>query len=153
MWKVLLVLLPLALPSVKAYDDPTHAQLCVESCMDALGEIIFGTTVETDDYYTGYCEDTLRWSSAYVCTERYCSPQEIKTGLSYLQLACDEVNLPIPSYDGILANFTDEDLKALRVIEFQEVPADEIVNNTLVPSPVLFHRSYRSWVSTLLISE
>lgn len=148
MWKDLLVLIPLVLPSARSANWPADSQICLIACQDSLGSVTFGTTVSTDDYYTGYCEDTLRFHSTYTCGQQYCSPREIKSGLASFQETCDEVDLPIPSYDDFLANYAAEYLKKVPMIAYDDV-FEETVNNTVVPNQELFDLAVKSWVSML----
>lgn len=118
------------------------------ACENSLDSVTFGTTVSTDDWYTGYCQDTLRFYSTYTCGQRYCSPEEIKSGLAVFQESCDEVDLPIPSYYDFLAKYTAEDLKTVPMVAHDDV-FEEAVNNTVIPNQELFDLAVRSWVSML----
>lgn len=153
MWKVLLLLLPMALPSVQAYEDPTRNDLCVIACVDCLYEVTFATTVTTDDYWTGWCTDTLLWESIYVCSTQYCTPRQIKGGRYILQSWCQEVDLSISSYDAIMANYTMEDIMAVRVFEHEEISAEEIVNSSVIPAKDYHDNAIQSEVSMISISE
>lgn len=144
MWKNLLVLVPLVLSSVQGGELlPANSQLCVLACQDSLGSVTFGTTVKTDDYYTGHCEDTLRFESTYICAHKHCSPREIKSGLEYLQVTCDMVHMAIPSYDEAVARYSMQETPTMA---YGDVFKDA-VNNTLVPDTELFDLGYRTWVS------
>jgi hypothetical protein len=156
MWKVLRVSLSLALLSIHVSGMPTWNDLCVAACEDSLWHIQFGTGVGFDDFWTGYCGDTLRFSSTFLCAKQRCSQREIESGLHYLQDYCDEAvvkGLTIPSYNEIVANFSDEDVKAIRRVNFDDIPADEIVNNTLQPTQELWDRAHQTWVSMLQVPE
>ena len=144
MWRNLLILAPLALPITRGAEWPSNSQLCFLACQDSLGAVTFGTTVSTDDYYTGYCEDTLRFQSTYLCARERCSPQEIESGLKSFQETCDRVHLTIPSYDEVIANYSAQEPPP--TIAYDDA-FEESVNNTLVPNDELFYLGYRSWVS------
>lgn len=144
MWRNLLILAPLALPIARGAEWPSNSQLCFLACQDSLGSVTFGTTASTDDYYTGYCEDTLRFQSTYRCARERCSPQEIESGLKSFQETCDIVHLTIPSYDEVIANYSAQEPS--KTIAYDDV-FEESVNNTLVPNDELFDLGYRSWVS------
>lgn len=142
----LLFLLSLISLSLQKYDGPNHAQICVTACEECFWDVTFGSTVATDDYYTGFCEDTYRYSSALLCSKFHCSAYEIKTGIDYIQSMCDKAHVELPSYDNVLANFTDESIKDVRVVGYHEITADEIINSTLLPTDDLFRLSYKTWV-------
>lgn len=144
MWSKLLILVPLVLPTAQGAEWPTNSQLCLLACQDSLGSVTFGTTTYTDDYYTGYCQDTLRFQSAYLCAQQHCSPQEIESGLKSFQETCDIVHLTIPSYDDVIANYSAQEPPP--TIAYGDV-FEESVNNTLVPNDELFDLGYRSWVN------
>ena len=59
---------------------------------------------------------------------------------------CDKAHVELPSYDNVLANFTDESIKDVRVVGYHEITADEIINSTLLPTDDLFRLSYKTWV-------
>lgn len=144
MWRNLLVLVPLVLPTARGAEWPSHSQLCLLACQDSLGSVVFGTTTDSDDYYTGYCEDTLRFQSTYRCGHQRCSPEEIESGLKSFQETCDIVHLTILPYDEVIANYSAQE--PAPAIAYDDV-FEESVNNTLVPNDELFDLSYRSWVS------
>lgn len=140
----LLILVPLVLPTVQGAEWPANSQLCLLACQDSLGSVTFGTTTSTDDYYTGYCQDYLRFQSAYLCARQRCSPQEIESGLNSFQETCDIVHLTILSFDEVMANYSTQDPPP--TIAYDDV-FEESVNNTVVPNDELFALGYRSWVS------
>ena len=147
MWQILLFFLSNGLLSVHGHTPPAGSQICLYACQESLWEVTFGTTVSTDDYYTGYCQDTLRFSSTYLCAKQLCSPHEIESGLEYIRHTCEEVDLPIPSFESTIANFSDEAIKDVRVVRQYEISAEEIINSTLLPSRELFDLAYRTNVS------
>lgn len=127
--------------------EPTHAQYCVTACNECFDSITFGTTVSTDDYYTGMCEDTLKWQSTYICAKLHCTPYQIKTGIDYVTDPCrTEVHVDTISYDAVMANYSDEAIQAMPILEFTTDWPTDIFNNTLVPSQELFDISYASLV-------
>lgn len=139
----LLVVLSLVSLSIQGNGLPKHAQICVSACQECFDEVTFGTTVSTDDYYTGYCEDTLKFYSTFLCARSRCSPYEIKTGIDYIRPPCDDLGIEIPSYDAVIANYSGQ---SIRSIDYEEITADEIINGTLVPTDEFFDRSYKTWV-------
>lgn len=144
MWRNLVILVPLVLPSARGAEWPKNSQLCLLACQDSLGSVTFGTTTQTDDWYTGYCQDTLRFESTYLCGRQHCSPEEIKSGLESFQETCDYVHLTIPSYDEAMAKYSAQE--TIPEIAYDDVFEDTI-NNTVVPNQELFDLGYQSWVN------
>lgn len=131
------------------YSEPTKAQYCVTSCQEIYDYITFGTTVSTDDYYTGMCEDTLKWESTYLCAKLHCSPFEVRTGIEYATEACrTEVHVDVPSYDSVIANYSDAQIAAMTIIDWDVTitPPTDIYNVTLLPTQEFFRRQVKSLV-------
>jgi hypothetical protein len=148
MFKSLLALFPLAWPLVEAWEYPTLSQHCLNSCHESAGVVPFTTYVETDDWFTGVCRDTLRFQSAYLCAQQRCSRKEIEDGLDYLQWLCDHVPLTIPSYSSVIANFTAAEVNAMPVIK-QDDEFEDPVDHPMLPSEELHDLTVRTWVSML----
>ena len=149
MLKLLVLLLSYVSLSLQINGFPDRREQCVFACMEAFWNVIYGTFTETDDYYTGWCHDDLHVQSAWICAKLHCSPSEIKAGVVYYQREyCNLAEPPVTmlSYDAVIANYSDEDIANMRVIEFGEDFSEEIVNNTLVASDYLFSSSRRTWV-------
>ena len=125
---------------------PTRDQMCILSCVETFWEVMFGTTVSTDDYYTGYCQDTLRFESTWLCAKQHCSPRQIKAGPGYLASDCKPLHIEIPTYEATIAKYSDEDIKNMRVFNLHEITAEDIINSTLLPSDQLFYESKGTWV-------
>lgn len=129
------------------YDEPTKAQQCVVACNECFDELSFGTTTSTDDYYTGYCLDTLKWESTWLCSKLYCTSYQIMTGADYAGKPCrTEVHIDIPSYNAVIANYSSEALNAVPRIEYSPEPPTDIFNNTVVPSKALFDIAFKTVV-------
>lgn len=130
---------------------PSNSQLCAAACSSTLDSVIFNTTVLTDDYYTGLCEDTLRFSSIFFCIRIHCSKSQIQTAVDYTSEPCHtEVHIETPSYDSVMAGFSDEALSAIPVIGME--PSEEIVNVTVIPSEEAYDLAVKTWVSSFLDS-
>lgn len=126
---------------------PSASELCAAACSSALDEVVFNTTVETDDYYTGYCEDTLRFSSIFFCIRIHCSQSQIESAVNYAVEDCHtEVHVDTPSYQSVIAGYSDEALSAIPIISMKE-PSKEIVNVTVLPSEEGYLLAMRTWVS------
>lgn len=136
----------------KSLQLPHNSQLCAAACYTTLDSIIFNTTVETDDYYTGFCEDTLRVSSIFFCIRLHCTNSQIQTAVEYIVEPCHtEVHIETPTYDSVIAGFSDEALSAIPVISSME-PSEEIVNVTVIPSDEAYVLAVNTWVSSSLDS-
>ena len=137
------VLAILALVSFSLQDDlPNKAQLCVVACQKSFHSVTFGTT---DPEEWTNCNDTLRWESTWLCSKLHCSPRQIKTGVKYAIDSYCKDKL-VPSYDIVIANFSDEAIKNIPILQYTEKPSEDIVNTTLLPSQELFDLAYRTWV-------
>ena len=150
MWKLLLVLGPLAVPFVHGSEWPSNDEMCLIACQDALYSVSFGTAVETDDYFTGYCLNALLWQSTYLCGQTYCSSREVESGLEYFQHECDKYHVMIPSYDDTMANYTSEAIEKVPRLAQDDV-FEEAVNNTLVPTQQFYDNALQSDVSVLRV--
>ena len=139
---LLLSLIPL---SLQLYGNVDGDQICVTACQECFFNVTFGTTSSTDDYYTGYCQDTDRWQSALLCSKFHCSPREIKAGVAYRRNECQPY-ADTASYEMVIANYSDEAIKNMPVYGSEDMTSSDIVNGTLLPTDELFHRSKLSWV-------
>lgn len=149
MLKLLILFLSYVSLSLQINGYPDGPQQCMFACMEAFYGVIFGTYVETEDWYTGFCQDDLHIQSAWICAKQHCSPYEIKTGIGYYQVNyCNYAEPPVQmlSYDEVIANYSDADIAAMQVIDYNYDLSEEIVNNTLVASERLFSSSRRTWV-------
>lgn len=149
MWKFLPLLIPLV-RSVQGIEWQSDDEVCFSACGDAVGRVTFGTTVYTDDWYTGYCDDALRYESTYICAHIFCTPEEIKSGLAANQKWCDTVHMTILSYDAVMANYSEGAIKAMPRIA-QDAVIEEVVNYTMVPDEAFFQNAVRTSVSILRI--
>lgn len=144
-----LCLIPLSLQ----YDDnPEGDEICLEACQEAFWNVTFGTTTSTDDYWTGYCQDTDRYESAVLCGKYHCSPRELKAGARYIQHWCTPVHITLPSYETIIANYSDEAIRNMRVYGSVDMVSSDIINGTLLVSDELFARALTTWVRLMLNS-
>lgn len=149
MLKLLVLLLSYVSLSVQLNGYPEPNQQCMFACMEAFYGVVFGTYVETEDWYTGFCQDTLHIESAWICAKLRCPPNQIQPGVEYYQTYyCNEADPPVQliSYDEVIAKYSDADIAAMQVIDYGYDLTEEIVNNTLVAADHLFSSSRRTWV-------
>ena len=146
---LLLCLIPLSLQ----YDEnPEGDEICLYACQEVFWNVTFGTTAETEDYWTGYCQDLDRLESAVLCGKYHCSPNELKAGFGYIQHWCTKVDITLPDYKTIIANYSEEDISNMYIYGSEDMTTfSDIVNGTLLASDELFARSLLTWVR--LISE
>ena len=129
----------------------SNSQLCGAACSETLDSVVFNTTVSTDDWYTGYCEDTLRFYSTFFCIRIHCLKSQIQTAVDYTVESCHtEVHIETPSYDSVIAGFSDEAISAIPVIG--TVPPVEVQNVTVIPSDEAYNLALKTWVSSSLDS-
>lgn len=157
MLKLLVLLLSYVSLSVQINGYPDHREQCVFACMEAFYAAVFGTYSETDDWYTGWCQDYLHIESAWICAHQRCTPSEIKAGVAYYQKwYCDMATpekVEMISYDAVMANYSEADIAAMPVINVGEDLSATIYNNTLVASDELFDSSRRTWVRLHIYSS
>lgn len=143
------LLLAFLLVSKSVQRSPSDSQLCAAACSTTLNGVIFNTSVSTDDWYTGYCEDTLRFSSTFFCIRLRCLKSQIQTAVEYTVQDCHtEVHIETPSYNSVIAGFSDEAISAIPVIGAK--PPTEMVNVTVVPSDEAYNLALKTWVSSSL---
>lgn len=149
MLKLLVLFLSYVSLSLQINGYPDGNQQCVFACMEAFYGVTFGTYAETDDWYTGFCQDSLHLESAWICAKLRCTPGQIKTGVQYYQqYYCNLAEPPVKmlSYEEVIANYSDADIANMQVIDYGYDLSDQIVNNTLVISDHLFSSARRTWV-------
>ena len=131
-----------------AQADLTASQVCFYACQQTFTNITFSTSVVTDDYYTGYCEDELRLLSTFLCAQIHCTPGEIASGLVYVADLCTNyASIDIPSYNVLEANTSYVSLDSVPVLEMEPLNITLIVDTLMLPSTELFDESYQLWVS------
>lgn len=151
--QILCILLFVA-KSLQHDDGPNSSQMCVAACQSSLDEVTFGTTVHTDDYYTGYCEDTLKWESTYICSKLYCTPYQIQRGVDYALLVCrTKVHVDVVSYADVIANYSDAAIEAMPRLDYSVEPPTDIYNNTIIPTRDFYDRSFKTYVCIHILSE
>ena len=124
--------------------------------MRAFWGVTFGTYTDTDDYYTGFCQNSLEIESAYICAKHRCNPSQIKTGIEYYQeYWCNEADTPIQllSYEDVIANYSDADIANMQVIDYGYDLSTEIVNNILLISDRLYASSLDTNVRSFSFSR
>lgn len=154
MLKILVLSLSYVSLSLQSWGNPDADQQCLYACVRAFYGVTFGTYMETDDYYTGFCQDSLHIQSGYLCAKQRCTPSQIKTGIEYYQQYwCNEAT-PTPvkmfSYEDVIANYSDADIANMQVIDFPYEITD-IINNTLLITDRLYHASFDTNVRSLFL--
>lgn len=120
-------------------DYPSKSQICVRGCQISTYSVTFGTS---DPEAWPDCHDNLRWGSIWLCAKTYCTAREIRAGVPYVSEGCDD----IVSYDSVIANYSDEAIKAMPTLPDAEPPSD-IMNTTVLPTREFFDLAYKTIVS------
>ena len=136
----------------KVQADLQADQVCFYACQKTFTNITFSTYTQTDDYYTGYCEDDLLLLSTFLCSKTYCPSNLIAPGLTFVTERCNaNTNVDIPDYDTLQANTSHISLDSVRVFEMGEIDSTVIVDTIMLPSRALFNDSYQLRVSYFIL--
>jgi hypothetical protein len=124
-------------------------------CLDAVYEALSGLSFEgssPDDYWGSACQSPLKVGSMYAAGMQYCTDHEIDAGISLLSHYCEQYGemelLPISEFK---YNLTAEYIKAIRVIEYNEIPTTENITTLVMISPTYFGASHRTVVCRNLL--
>ena len=130
-----------------AQADLTASQVCFYACQQTYTNITFSTYAETDDYYTGYCENNLLLLSTFLCAKVYCTSEETVSGLAYVTDLCTTyTSVEVLSYDALEANTSHVSIKSVPLVELEPLNDTLIVDTLMLPSTELFDYSYQLWV-------
>jgi len=118
---------------------------CYEACLMALNPIKFsdsqGSIPEVKD-----CQSTFAISSLYLCARVYCSEQNRLEGLHEQNKTCQaKVRTALPPWS-VVANYTDDEVSALRRVEKLDWENATTFGEVVVPSAHLFHLAYDTLV-------
>lgn len=137
-----LLWMPLAVPH-----ELTETLMCSYACEQSFGYLMFGTSEETEDRYTGECKDTLRWRSIFLCAKKHCTEDESHAGWHYFSTECEEhTGTALPSFESIIANITPEEENNVQIIQWEDYRTTDIINTTALPTDDLFGVALENWV-------
>lgn len=131
--------------------DRTPAMTCWFACQRSMDNATFSTTVETDDYYTGACEDSLRLRSTFLCCEIHCPYRsDTESGLgNYLDMCNTYTNIKVPGYDELQMNLSGVDPMTVRHFDFNGINSSDTIDTLLLPSDDMYKLAFDSWVGDL----
>lgn len=124
-----------------------HNVICVATCQGTLSRVPFSSSnfeaAKSGDYYSSLCGNELRVKSMFYCAKEHCTSNEIITGSRYVNNICEvSANITLPPFEQF-ANVTDEELRAIRRIEYGEIFEAEL-NTTALPSQEVFKLLYET---------
>ena len=112
--------------------------VCVDTCNVALENVVWSTTTTSDDYYTDFCSDTLRFESMWLCSSVRCSPYDITIGVGYWVEQCmSNAGILLLSYDDTIAKYRSN-FSAVPVIFMRDITPNVTFNVTLLPGDDLW---------------
>lgn len=121
---------------------------CINGIRTALAEIVFDGT-DPKDYWGNICTNNLSVTSMWATAMVYCTERERIAGEDMLSEYCTEYgSVTLTPYDDVLPLLTDEFIKALPQVNFKDVDAPAIWNNSVILSEKLFTASTHTVVCT-----
>ena len=135
-------------------DSIQYDQVCAYACAEATSYIIFNTTEVSEDYYLGYCTDTLKWESAWACAAMHCSGDEIAAAEKYVEDMCEENGHSlVMTYDKFKAMYDYDKIKAMPVVNSEDTVPPAIFNNSVLLSEPFWEASQRTIVSISRVKQ
>jgi hypothetical protein len=140
----------LALSSLSLASALRKDQYCFDAVYEALADLSFvGNTA--DEYWNSTCQNPLKVTSMYASAKTYCTPHEIEAGVAVLAKYCFEYGtLELAPMSQFADNLTDDFIKGMRMINYQEIPETDNITELVVMSPTYFGGSLRTVVSNYL---
>ncbi|RYP34632.1 hypothetical protein DL767_004192 [Monosporascus sp. MG133] len=113
---------------------------CFEACQWTLRPIRFNDSAGTSPSpRVRACESLLDLTSLYLCTAVYCTAGERTAGLDYLNATCQaSARSPIPPFDDVAANHTDDDIARVRRLRQAEWEDAATFAEPVIPSDAFF---------------
>ncbi|GJN79677.1 hypothetical protein PLIIFM63780_003195 [Purpureocillium lilacinum] len=145
-------LLRLLLPVLLLLSSPATASrarelsFCAQACQNCLRSFRFTDSSPADSKFSQSCRSRLALSSAYLCFETECGPEDRAASISSVNETCiDVIGIPVPGFD-IVANYTADDISRLRrVTRNESLAVGEPFSKPVLPSPEHFN----AWFETL----
>jgi hypothetical protein len=129
-------------------EEVKESQVCAESITSALALLSFSSSDTTPNA----CTNLFRTYSIYAAIKLYCPEPEIKPGIEQINKHCTGEQSRLP-YAEIEPDLTDSYLRLLRVVDFQEVPADEELEEPVLISKTYFDTYYKTIVRHMFCSS
>ncbi|RYP72046.1 hypothetical protein DL769_004533 [Monosporascus sp. CRB-8-3] len=113
---------------------------CFEACQWTLRPIRFNDGAGmSPSPKVRTCESLLELTSLYLCAAVYCAAGERTAGLDYLNATCQtSVRSPIPPFDDVVANHTDDDIARVRRLRQDEWEDAATFAEPVIPSDAFF---------------
>ncbi|KAJ5592086.1 hypothetical protein N7537_008990 [Penicillium hordei] len=114
-------------------------ELCVTAVYTAYNYISFvGVPATGKRRWESQCQNPLKVASIYAASEIYCNERERAVGLTQLAEQCQEFgNLELLSREAVAENLTEDAIKNMKRVDYQELPRGEPAD-----APVLLSASY-----------
>ncbi|UNI23276.1 hypothetical protein JDV02_009107 [Purpureocillium takamizusanense] len=143
---LLLFLLFLLLSQPATASRARELSLCAQACQTALRPCRFADSRPTDSLFAQSCRSRLALSSAYLCFETECGPQDRAVSIvSFNETCMDVLGSPVPAFD-LVANYTADDVSRLpRVTRNESLHVGEPFSGPVLPSP----EHFIAWFETL----
>lgn len=146
-------LLRLLLPVLLLLSSPATASrarelsFCAQACQNCLRSFRFTDSSPADSKFSQSCRSRLALSSAYLCFETECGPEDRAASISSVNETCiDVIGIPVPGFD-IVANYTADDISRLRrVTRDESLAVGEPFSEPVLPSSEHFN----AWFETLV---
>ncbi len=125
---------------------------CVSGINEALSSFTFGSDSATlDDYYVTVCQNRYLIASQWAAAKLYCTPEEIVVGQQYLNddTCLKYGGIELVGYDEVKGNLTDEFIKNLTVVGFEDIKLDAgtVFNRSILVEEELVNIAIRTVVS------
>ncbi|KFY04042.1 hypothetical protein V490_00012 [Pseudogymnoascus sp. VKM F-3557] len=141
--KISLLLLGALLSYGVAGDDQGPSDtLCVDGIRTAVTLFKFS---DASSYYVDICAGNLTTLSIWAAAKTYCTPLDIEAGSRSFSVDCLQyAGLELASYAETEGNFTDEYMKNLKIVEYEDIAKVKLWNETIIISKPLWEASKRT---------
>lgn len=119
---------------------------CLDGIRTSLGGLVFEGT-DPEDYWVNICTNNLSVTSMWAAAKVYCTDHEVAEGEEMLAGYCTEYGLvTLTPYNDVLPILTNQFIKSLPIVEFEDVNSPVIWNHSVLLSEKLFAASKRTVV-------
>ncbi|KFZ12368.1 hypothetical protein V502_07118 [Pseudogymnoascus sp. VKM F-4520 (FW-2644)] len=127
---------------VAGEDLSPSGTLCVDGILTAVTLLTFADALS---YYVDICAGTLTSLSVWAAAKKYCTPRGIEAGSRSLSNNCLQYGgMELTSYADTEGNLTDEYMKNLKVVEYEDIAEAKVWNETILISEPLLETSKRT---------
>lgn len=119
---------------------------CVTAVYTALNYLSFEGEPTTGLWQTR-CQNCLKVTSIYAAAEIYCEEEERIAGVAQLDNLCrSSANVELSPRQTVAENLTEEKIKQMDIVEFQEIPRTDVLGSPVLISPAYYDRVFRTIV-------